>query len=228
MKDKSKKVVACLGASSTAARGPYDWIHDLEQRPGNSSFRFYRFAAGGDLAYNAVQRLPQVFACHPDYVIVLIGGNDVMASIPKKSMYYRVVLGLTKHLPRRPSLEWYRESMQAIVHGLKNNTSAHIALCSSQPWGEDPGFTDPYQGELNRRFAKYNKALKDIASTEGVGYLPFYERMEELIIASPGRAFTSSRFCHSIAISSGSLSCTRVMMKLENLTAGASTAMVFT
>jgi hypothetical protein len=83
--------------------------------------------------------------------------------------------------------------MQAIVHGLKSNTSAHIALCSSQPWGEDPGFTDPFQGDLNRRFVEYNKALKDLASTEAVSYLPFYERMEELIVASPGRAFTSFR-----------------------------------
>jgi hypothetical protein len=33
--------------------------------------------------------------------------------------------------------------------------------------------------------------LKEIASTEAVSYLPFYERMQELILASPGRAFTS-------------------------------------
>jgi lysophospholipase L1-like esterase len=134
-----------------------------------------------------------VIACHPDYVVVLIGGNDVMASMPKKSLYYQVMLGLTKHLPRKPSLQWYRESMLAIVHGLKNNTSARIALCSSQPWGEDLRSTDRFQSELNRRFAEYNKALKDIASTEGVSYLPFYERMKKLIVASPGRAFTSFR-----------------------------------
>jgi lysophospholipase L1-like esterase len=191
MKDASKMVVACLGASSTAAKGPYDWIHDLEQRPGNSSLRFYRFAAGGDLAYNGLQRLPKVIACHPDLVIVLLGGNDVMASMPKKSLYYGLMLKLSKHLPRKPSPEWFYENMQAIVTQLKTDTSVHIALCSMPTWGEDLGSSEPFQAELNRRFADYNKILKDIASTEAVSYIPFYERMAELILASPGRAFSA-------------------------------------
>ena len=39
-------VVACLGASATAAVGSYDWIRDLAQRPRLASFCFYRFAEG--------------------------------------------------------------------------------------------------------------------------------------------------------------------------------------
>jgi len=27
--------------------------------------------------------LSKVVACHPDFVVVLLGGNDVMASMPK-------------------------------------------------------------------------------------------------------------------------------------------------
>jgi len=61
-------VVACLGASATAAVGSYDWIRDLAQRPRLASFCFYRFAEGGDLAYNGTQRLPDIINCHPDDV----------------------------------------------------------------------------------------------------------------------------------------------------------------
>lgn len=186
-----KSIVACLGASATIAIGSYDWIRDLEQRPANASFRFYRFAEGGDLAYNGLQRLPQIINCHPNYVIILLGENDVMTLISKA--VYRFAR-LTKHLPRKPSPEWFRENMQAIVRRLKSDTSARIALVSLIPVGEDPSSVNPFQAEANRRIAEYSTILKEIASAEAISYLPFYERMHELILASPGRAFTSFNF----------------------------------
>ncbi|MGO8947155.1 MAG: SGNH/GDSL hydrolase family protein [Ktedonobacterales bacterium] len=184
-------IVACLGSSSTVAKGPYDWIHDLEQRPGNARVRFYRFAAGGDLAYNGLQRLPRVIACHPDRVIVQLGGNDVLALISRKMARF---VRLTKRPPREPSAEWYREIMQAVVQRLKQGTSARIALCSEIPLGEDPGSANPFQAAANQRIAEYNTILQDIASAEEVSYLPLYERMEELMLGSPGRALTSFDF----------------------------------
>jgi lysophospholipase L1-like esterase len=184
-------IVACLGASATEATGSYDWIRDLAQRPDNASLRFYRFAEGGDLAYNGLQRLPDIINCHPDYVIALLGDNDVLALISKKVAQFD---RLTKHLPSQPSPQWYRENMQAIVRRLKSETKAAIALCSLIPIGEDPGSANPFQAEANRRIEEYSAILKDIAREEVVSYLPFYERIHELILASPGRAFTSFDF----------------------------------
>ncbi len=77
---------------------------------------------------------------------------------------------------------------------LKSDTSARVALCSLIPIGEDPGSANPFQAELNRRIAQYSTILKEIATAEAVSYLPFYERMHELILVSPGRAFTSFNF----------------------------------
>jgi lysophospholipase L1-like esterase len=184
-------VVACLGASATVAIGSYDWIRNLEQRPGNAEVRFYRFAEGGDLAYNGLQRLPAVIGCHPDDVIILLGENDVLATIFKGVARFD---RLTKHLPAKPSLEWYRKNMLAIVRGLKRETAARIALCSLIPVGEDPTSANPVQAELNRRIEEYSAILRDIASAEEVSYVPFYERMRQLILAFPGRAFTSFNF----------------------------------
>jgi hypothetical protein len=97
-------VVACLGSSSTAARGPYDWIADLERRPENRDFRFRRFAEGGDLAYNGAQRLPKLLVTKPDVVLIMPGGNDVMASMPQQSAYYRVMVNSRSAFrARRPS-----------------------------------------------------------------------------------------------------------------------------
>src|ERR1051326_1834981 len=184
-------VVACLGASATAAIGSYDWIHDLEQRPGNESLRFVRFAQGGDLAYNGLQRLPNIIALYPASVVILLGENDVMALISKKVARF---VRLTKHLPSQPSPEWYRETISAILRRLKHETSARIALCSLIPVGEAPDATNSFQAEANRHIEEYSASLRDIAREEAVSYIPFYEQMRDLILASPGRAFTSFDF----------------------------------
>jgi lysophospholipase L1-like esterase len=185
------RVAACLGSSSTAARGIYDWIGDVAKRPGNESWRFRRFAAGGDLAYSGLQRVDEIVACQPDAVIVLLGGNDVLASVfPNVAR----ILGGWKRLPRRPSPDGYRENMTGIVRQLAGRTSARLALCSIQPIGEDPTPADPIQAELNRLVEDYNAILREIASAEDVTYLPFYERMWELILASPGSPFTRFDF----------------------------------
>lgn len=183
--------VACLGASITEAKGSFDWIGELRQRPGNQKFRFHRLGVGGDLAYNALARLPDVIACHPHKVVVIIGHNDVITSVFRR---VRRVFRIWKHLPCQPTPEWYRDNLLAIVHGLKRATSADIGLCSLSPIGEAPESDSRFQRELNQRIAAYSAIVRQIAAEEKVDYLPAYERMYEAIMASPGRAFTSFRF----------------------------------
>ena len=61
MMSPERTIVACLGSSSTAGKGQaFDWMAELRRRPGNGQFEFRNFGVGGDLAYNALQRLPDV------------------------------------------------------------------------------------------------------------------------------------------------------------------------
>ena len=186
-------VVACLGASHTEAKGggSYDWIGDLQSRPQNASVRFVNLGVGGDLAYNALKRLSMVIQCHPNKVVVLIGTNDVVTTIFQNA---RRFLGTWKRLPQEPSPTWYEENLRQIVRRLNNETTAHVALCSLAVIGEDPESMDTPQREVNRRIEEYNAIIKRIAREENVGYIPFYERMHEQIVASPGRAFTEFSF----------------------------------
>ncbi len=185
-------VVACLGSSTTAGKGQaFNWIAELERRSQNSRLRFINFGVGGDLAYNALRRLPSVLAARPDKVVILTGGNDVLASVFKcVGFFFRLV----KHLPKPPSPGWFDENMQSIVRRLKAETSAAIALVSVPQVGEDPDPTDATQRELNSLYGRYNGMIKEVAAKEGVAYIPFYERLHEQIAACPGRAFTSFRF----------------------------------
>jgi lysophospholipase L1-like esterase len=187
-----KSVVACLGSSSTAGKGQaFDWIGALRMSCGNEKYLFLNFGVGGDLAYNALQRLPDVIACRPDKVVVLVGGNDALALVSTKAKrFFRVA----KHLPCEPSSEWFRTNLQAIAHRLKAETSATIALCSLTPIGEDPEPTNPFQREINQRIEEYSAIIRDVAREENAEYIAVYESMQARVQASPGKALTSFRF----------------------------------
>jgi lysophospholipase L1-like esterase len=106
-------IVACLGSSSTAGKGQaFNWIEALQKQLGQERFVLRNFGVGGDLAYNALQRLPNVIGANPGKIVVLIGANDVLALVSAKvRRFYRVA----KRLPRDPSPEWFRTNHHAIA-----------------------------------------------------------------------------------------------------------------
>jgi lysophospholipase L1-like esterase len=184
--------VACLGSSSTAGKGQaFDWIGELRKRPRNRSYDFRNFGTGGDLAYNALQRLDGVLTSRPEIAIVWIGANDVLAmTFPNFNRFVR----RWKRLPEKPSAELFRRSLQVITHRLKTETSAHIGLCSLSPIGEDLLSTDPFQSALNCHVRDFSAIIRDWAREEGVNYIPVYETMVANMQNSPRHAFTSLRF----------------------------------
>jgi lysophospholipase L1-like esterase len=188
----SIKVIACLGSSSTAGKGQaFDWIGALAMRPQNAHFEFRNFGLGGDLAYNALQRAPDVLACFPDKVVVWVGGNDVLAMVfPKVQRFFRIV----KRLPRVPSLVWFEESLTALARALRGNSHTEVGLCSLAPIGEDPGSCDPIQSALNRKIADCSAIVAKVARRQGSHYLPLYETMNAELQAAPGQAFTAFNF----------------------------------
>ncbi len=176
-------VVACLGESLTKGEVSYDWIADLQSRPQNASIRFVNLGVGGDHSYNALKRVPQVIQYHPDKVVVLIGAGDVLCTL---SATRDRVFRIWKRLPQKHSLKWFDENIRQIVSRLKNETTARVALCSLPLAGEDS------ESEVNRRAREYSMVIKQIANEENISYIPFYERMYEQVVASPGRAFVSN------------------------------------
>jgi len=186
-----KKIVVCLGSSTTAAKGTYNWIKELEKQPKNKLYSFINLGVGGDLTYNALVRIPKVIECKPDIIFILIGANDILATVFSnvKSFFTR-----WKHLPHDPSRKLFRQNMETIVRELKRKTSAEIILISLPQVGEDPTSTNKIQAKLNELYEDYNTILKDIAKKEKVYYLPLYEELNKRIIVSPGRAFTRFSF----------------------------------
>ncbi|OKO87199.1 hypothetical protein AC629_14730 [Bradyrhizobium sp. NAS80.1] len=192
MMNSAPKIIACLGSSSTAGKGQaFDWIAELRRRPRNGQFKFRNFGVGGDLAYNALQRLPDVLACRPSKVVVWVGGNDVLALVSSKARRFFV---FSKRLPCNPSPSWFRENLAEIARTLKSETEADIGFCSLCPIGEALDSADPFQSELNRRVEEYSAIVAAVADAEGCSCISLYEAISEAIRASPGRAFIAFKF----------------------------------
>jgi len=181
----NEHLVVCLGASIIRGQISSNFIEVLAERMGKDGYRFVNQGIAGYEAYNVLMRLDSVINLTPDYVVILVGTNDVTATLnPTIAWLSR----LTKKIPQSHSAQFYRENIFQIVRTLKTKTSAQIGLLSLPILGED------LESLPNHRIREYNALLKDIAIQEQVGYLPVYERQEEYLKKhqqEAGRPFTS-------------------------------------
>ncbi len=172
MESVSKHKVVCLGDSIVRGQVSYNFVKLLDQRMTKSGFQFINAGIVGDQAYNVLMRLDSVIAYHPDFVIILVGTNDVTATL---SPTLARISRMTRRFPQPPSPKFYQDNILRIVRRLKEQTSAKIALISLPVLGED------LESISNQRVREYNALLKEIACREKVSYLPVYERQEEYL-----------------------------------------------
>jgi lysophospholipase L1-like esterase len=186
------ETVACLGSSTTAAKGTYKWIDELAQRPQNSRFRFVNFGIGGDLSFNIARRLDPVLRLAPDRIIVLIGTNDILASVfPNVRRFTRA----WKRVSQEPSPAHFKDNLEQITHRLQQETRATIALSSVAPIGEALRSDDAVQSRLNDLVAAYNGIIGDVSRRSGTYYIPFYECFrDQLSRSTVSKPFTRFSF----------------------------------
>jgi lysophospholipase L1-like esterase len=161
--------VVCFGASLTAGTVSCDYLALLRDRPELAAFRFVNHGVNGDLAWNGLQRLDAVIAEKPDFVTILIGTNDVNATLSDRNRLRYVAFN---HLPvNHPDLPWYEENLRAIVTRLQRETPARLALLTLAIIGEDLAH------EANQRVVSYNEAIARVARDAGLPCLPLHDRM---------------------------------------------------
>jgi lysophospholipase L1-like esterase len=189
------ETIACLGSSTTASKGTYKWIDALAQRPQNSRFRFVNFGVGGDLSCNITRRLDPVLRVAPHRAIVLIGTNDILASVfPNFRRFTRA----WKRVSQDPSPAHFKDNLELITHRLQQATRDRIALSSVAPVGEALRSNDAVQSRLNDLVAAYNGIIADVSRSSGSYYIPFYECFRDQLarstIAKPFTRFSFAAF----------------------------------
>jgi acyl-CoA thioesterase I len=167
-------LVACVGDSLTAGQLSADWVGLLAERLGPQGYEFVNAGVNSQLAWNVLQRLDEVIACDPDVVTLLIGSNDVLATLsPTHEARYRRY----QRLPQRPTLEWYRENVDRILDRLGTETRARLVVLELPLLGED------LDSEPNQRVERYNTALRERCERRGVPCLPLHRRLADLLPA---------------------------------------------
>lgn len=179
----SQPPVVVAGASIVRGRASVDFVQMLRERfPARA---FVNAGVNGNVAWELLQRIDQIIACRPAQVVILIGTNDVQATLsPDATRQTRE----SKHLPEDPSLGWYAACMTEIVTRLQA-AGASVALCSLPPIGQDLG------APVNVVVREANDGLRRVCDTTGAAYLPVYEHLADLLAsqgAVTGPAWTGS------------------------------------
>jgi acyl-CoA thioesterase I len=167
-------LVVCVGDSLTAGQLSADWVGVLAERLGPQGYEFVNAGVNSQLAWNVRQRLDEVVACDPDVVTLLVGSNDVLATLsPAHEARYRRF----QRLPQLPTLEWYLENVERILERLTTETRARLVVLELPPIGED------LDGWPNRRVQRYNAALRERCARRGVVCLPLHRQLADLLPA---------------------------------------------
>lgn len=168
----TRTLVVCAGDSITHGVMSADYLALLRAQLGGDGYGFVNAGVNGNLAWNVAQRLDDVVACRPDVVTLLVGTNDVLATLGPEweSMYRR-----QQHIPATPSLAWYVENVREIIGRLQTETGARLAILDLPPLGED------LASEINGRIRQYNEALRAVAEASGIPVLPLHDRLVELL-----------------------------------------------
>ena len=165
-------LVACVGDSITKGSVSSDYVAVLRDRLSASGFAFVNEGVNGNLAWNVLQRLDATVARQPDVVTLLIGTNDVNATLDEKSQRsYRRSQGL----PSRASLPWFQENVAAILDRLAAETDARVLVLDIPMLGED------LSSDLNRRVDAYNATLREICTERAMELLPLHDRLAALL-----------------------------------------------
>ncbi len=167
-------LVVCVGDSLTDGRLSADWVGLLADRLGPQGYEFVNAGVNGNLAWNVLQRLDEVIACAPDVVTLLVGSNDILATLsPGHEARYR----RHQRLPQRPTLQWYQENVERILDRLGAETRARLVVLELPLIGED------LDSELNQRAARYNIALRERCEQRGVPCLPLHRQLADRLPA---------------------------------------------
>ena len=168
----TRRLVVCAGDSITHGVMSADYLALLRDRLGGDGYEFVNAGINGNLAWNVLQRLDDIVACRPDAVTLLVGTNDVLATLgpPWEPMYRR-----QQHIPVTPTLAWYVENLREIIDRLQAGTGARLAILDLPPLGED------LASEINGRVREVNEALREVAAKTGVEILPLHDRLVALL-----------------------------------------------
>jgi acyl-CoA thioesterase I len=169
-----EKVVICLGDSLTHGNGSFDYVHALASRLEPSGYTVLNAGINGQLAWNILQRVDQVVASEPAYVVLLVGTNDARG-IEDEKIAARYVKEMS--LPELPSENFFIESYRELLDELGECLTTRVIPVTLPPMGERGG------GEVDELVDGFNTFIERESSHRGLACVPLGRALRERLLS---------------------------------------------
>ncbi|SOE21794.1 Lysophospholipase L1 [Spirosomataceae bacterium TFI 002] len=167
--DPNSKRIVFAGDSNTHANMSYNWTKLIE-----GDFEKVNAGINGDLSNNLLERIDETIASRPDYVCILIGTNDVNASMSTVAKDRYVDNGKID-ANQDVSVDVFRDNLEKIIRKLQKETKAHIAVLSLPLIGED------LKSEANLRADEYSELIKKIAIQFNLSFVDIRKELKQYV-----------------------------------------------
>ncbi|MBO0937793.1 hypothetical protein J2I47_14635 [Fibrella sp. HMF5335] len=178
-----KQVVVCAGDSITHGNTGVNYVDMLTDMFATGPWQFFNAGRNADLTYTLLDRLDDIIQLQPDVVTVLIGTNDVNATLsPWRLNEYRDIKRIAPDVT--PDFDSFQANYRLIVDRLQTGTSAQLALASLPVMGED------LTHEANQKADRYSLFIRQLCDEKEITYLPVREAMKAYLAQfSTGRRY---------------------------------------
>ncbi|TGN19964.1 SGNH/GDSL hydrolase family protein [Leptospira idonii] len=172
----ARPVVLFLGDSITHGTVSFNYVNDVKQNHDHDRFNFINEGINSRLTDQIIEQFENIEKLSPDIIFLLIGTNDLKASLNEgEFLSYQKKWGLKEN----PTESRFQENYKTIVRFLKKNRNSQLVLISIPPLGEALD-SIPLQRSMD-----YSKIIKKIASEEKTGYIPLNETLVNKLKESP-------------------------------------------
>mmetsp|Transcript_1794 Transcript_1794/g.4243 ORF Transcript_1794/g.4243 Transcript_1794/m.4243 type:complete len:347 (+) Transcript_1794:69-1109(+) len=193
---KSRPIMVCLGDSLTHGTCSSSFTPDiprkLAEKLGMDPPDVEKIFADPLWVVNAGQngigshnilkeRVNGCMNCYPDYVLILIGTNDVRAMY--KPSWAKTMVSTWK-LPEAPNLKNYEHNLRGIIDFIQEDSiNTQIGVCTLPPMGEN------LEAPANDWVRKANVVIEKTVNSydQKVSLVPLYEQFESILEKKPNK-----------------------------------------
>ncbi|MCW7493409.1 SGNH/GDSL hydrolase family protein [Leptospira sp. 2 VSF19] len=165
-----KPKIVFLGDSITHGRVSYDYVGSISKHPTLKDYHVVNEGINSRLTVQILEQLEDLKVLNPDFVFLLIGTNDLKATLSEEE--YKRYASLW-NLKEPVTEESFVKNLRTIIQNIKTATKAKLVVFSPPILGEDKN-SIPFQ--RSKRFAELTK---EVVTKEKVTYKPLHETLSK-------------------------------------------------
>ncbi|EMY60857.1 SGNH/GDSL hydrolase family protein [Leptospira terpstrae] len=166
---KNPKIVF-LGDSITHGRVSYDYVDSIAKHPSLVNHLVINEGINSRLTVQILEQLDDLKALNPDFVFLLIGTNDLKATLSTDEYNRYASFWKLKEPVNEGS---FVSNLTKIIQTIKKDTKAKLIVFSPPVLGEDPN-SIPFQ-----RSKKFAELTREVVTKEKVIYKPLHETLSQ-------------------------------------------------